>query len=23
MTIHGDHPFLPAESDRSPVRRFR
>jgi flavin reductase (DIM6/NTAB) family NADH-FMN oxidoreductase RutF len=23
MTIHGDHPFLPPESDRSPVRRFR
>jgi flavin reductase (DIM6/NTAB) family NADH-FMN oxidoreductase RutF len=23
MTIHGDHPFLPAEGDRSPVRRFR
>ncbi|MFI5729725.1 flavin reductase family protein [Kribbella sp. NPDC051587] len=23
MTIHGDHPFLPPESDRSPVRRLR
>jgi flavin reductase (DIM6/NTAB) family NADH-FMN oxidoreductase RutF len=23
MTIHGDHPFLPPESERSPVRRFR
>lgn len=23
MTIHGEHPFLPPESDRSPVRRFR
>lgn len=23
MTIHGDHPFLPPESERSPVRRLR
>ncbi|MPZ60287.1 MAG: flavin reductase [Propionibacteriales bacterium] len=23
MTIHGDHPFLPPEGERSPVRRFR
>jgi flavin reductase (DIM6/NTAB) family NADH-FMN oxidoreductase RutF len=23
MTIHGEHPFLPPESERSPVRRFR
>lgn len=23
MSIHGEHPFLPAESERSPVRRFR
>src|SRR5262245_23130509 len=23
MTIHGDHPFLPPEQERSPVRRFR
>ena len=23
MTIHGEHPFLPAEPDRDPVRRFR
>jgi Flavin reductase like domain len=23
MTIHGDHPFLPPEEERSPVRRFR
>ena len=23
MTIHGEHPFLPAEPDRNPVRRFR
>ncbi|WP_049797661.1 flavin reductase family protein [Kribbella flavida] len=23
MSIHGEHPFLPAEADRSPVRRFR
>lgn len=23
MTIHSDHPFLPPESDRSPVRRLR
>ncbi|MBB5982193.1 flavin reductase family protein [Kribbella solani] len=23
MTIHGDHPFLPPENERSPVRRFR
>ena len=23
MTIHGDHPFLPPEDERSPVRRFR
>lgn len=23
MTIHSDHPFLPPESDRDPLRRFR
>src|SRR4029453_18565053 len=23
MTIHGDHPFLPPEEERGPVRRFR
>ena len=23
MTIHSEHPFLPPESDRDPVRRFR
>jgi flavin reductase (DIM6/NTAB) family NADH-FMN oxidoreductase RutF len=23
VSIHSDHPFLPAESDRSPVRRLR
>lgn len=23
MTIHGDHPFLPPESERGPVRRLR
>ena len=23
MTIHPDHPFLPSESERSPVRRLR
>jgi flavin reductase (DIM6/NTAB) family NADH-FMN oxidoreductase RutF len=23
VTIHGEHPFLPPESERSPVRRFR
>jgi 3-hydroxy-9,10-secoandrosta-1,3,5(10)-triene-9,17-dione monooxygenase reductase component len=23
MTIHGDHPFLPPESERSPARRLR
>jgi flavin reductase (DIM6/NTAB) family NADH-FMN oxidoreductase RutF len=23
MTIHGDHPFLPPEAERSPVRRLR
>lgn len=23
MTIHSDHPFLPSEEDRDPVRRFR
>ncbi|TCM46051.1 flavin reductase family protein [Kribbella sp. VKM Ac-2568] len=23
MTIHGEHPFLPPESERSPVRRLR
>ena len=23
MTIHGEHPFLPPEGDRNPVRRFR
>jgi flavin reductase (DIM6/NTAB) family NADH-FMN oxidoreductase RutF len=23
VTIHGEHPFLPAESDRDPVRRLR
>jgi flavin reductase (DIM6/NTAB) family NADH-FMN oxidoreductase RutF len=23
VTIHGDHPFLPPESERSPVRRLR
>ena len=23
MTIHGDHPFLPPESERDPVRRLR
>lgn len=23
MTIHSDHPFLPAEGDRDPLRRFR
>ncbi|TDO54608.1 flavin reductase (DIM6/NTAB) family NADH-FMN oxidoreductase RutF [Kribbella sp. VKM Ac-2527] len=23
MTIHGDHPFMDAESERKPVRRFR
>lgn len=23
MTIHGEHPFLPPEQERSPVRRFR
>ncbi len=23
MTISGDHPFLPGESDRDPLRRFR
>lgn len=23
MSIHGEHPFLPAESDRDPVRRVR
>lgn len=23
MTIHSEHPFLPPEGDRSPVRRFR
>ncbi len=23
MTIHSDHPFVPAEGDRDPLRRFR
>jgi flavin reductase (DIM6/NTAB) family NADH-FMN oxidoreductase RutF len=23
VTIHNEHPFLPPESDRSPIRRFR
>ena len=23
VTVHGDHPFLPPESERSPVRRLR
>lgn len=23
MTIHGEHPFLPPEGERGPVRRFR
>lgn len=23
MTIHSDHPFVPAERDRDPLRRFR
>lgn len=23
MTIHSDHPFLPSEPDRAPLRRFR
>jgi hypothetical protein len=23
VTIHSDHPFMPPESDRSPIRRLR